>query len=45
MPRMGWIPSIVPKDDDQNVYLVVDDLGRNGWVYRKPKSRRPIWKP
>jgi hypothetical protein len=24
----GWAPSIAPKDDDQNVYLVVDDLGR-----------------
>jgi hypothetical protein len=33
MPRMGWTPSIVPKGDDQNVYLVVDDLGRNGRVY------------
>jgi hypothetical protein len=28
-------PSIVPKGDDQNVYLVVDDLGRNGRVYRE----------
>jgi hypothetical protein len=30
MPAMGWTPSIVP---NQNVYLVVDDLGRNGRVY------------
>jgi hypothetical protein len=35
MPRTGWTPSIVPKGDDQNVYLVVDDLGRNGRVWRE----------
>jgi hypothetical protein len=35
MPRTGWTPSIVPKGDDQNVYLVVNDLGRNGRVYRE----------
>ena len=35
MPRTGWTPSIVPRGDDQNVYLVVDDLGRNGRVYRE----------
>jgi len=35
MPRTGWTPSIVPKGDDQNVYLVLNDLGRNGRVYRE----------
>jgi hypothetical protein len=35
MPRMGWTPSIVPNGSDQNVYLVVDDFGRNGRVYRE----------
>jgi hypothetical protein len=30
-----WTPSIVPNDDDQNVYLVVDDFGRNGRCYRE----------
>jgi hypothetical protein len=35
MPRTGWPPSIVPKGDDQTVYLVVDDFGRNGRVYRE----------
>jgi hypothetical protein len=31
-----WTPSIVPHDDDdQNVYLVVDDFGRNGRAYRE----------
>jgi hypothetical protein len=35
MPRTGWTPSIVPKGEDQNVYLVIDDFGRNGRVYRE----------
>jgi hypothetical protein len=35
MPGTGWIPSLVPNGDDQNVYLVVDDFGRNGRVYRE----------
>jgi hypothetical protein len=30
-----WTPSIVPKGDDQNVYLVVDDFGGNGRAYRE----------
>ena len=33
--RRNWTPSIVPKGDDQNVYLVVDDFGRNGRSYRE----------
>ena len=33
--RKVWTPSIVPEEDDQNVYLVVDDFGRNGRVYRE----------
>src|ERR1700677_2428663 len=35
MPRTGWSPSIVPKGNDESVYLVVDDFGRNGRVYRE----------
>ena len=35
MPRTGWTPSIVPNGDDQSVYIVVDDLGRSGRVYRE----------
>jgi hypothetical protein len=35
MPRTGRAPSIVPSGDDQNVYLVVDNFGRNGQVYRE----------
>jgi hypothetical protein len=31
-----WAPSIVPRDDDQNVYLVIDHLGgRLGRVWRE----------
>jgi hypothetical protein len=33
MPKTDT-PSIVPNGDDQNIYLVVDDLGRNSRVYR-----------
>jgi hypothetical protein len=35
MRRSNWTPSIVPNDDDQNVYLVVDDFGRNGRAWRE----------
>ncbi len=35
MRRSNWTPSIVPNGDDQNVYLVVDDLGRFGRVWRE----------
>jgi hypothetical protein len=35
MRKSNWTPSIVPRDNDQNVYLVVDDLGRLGWVWRE----------
>jgi hypothetical protein len=35
MRKSTWIPSIVPRDDDQDVYLVVDDFGRLGRAYRE----------
>src|SRR3979409_1407557 len=35
MPRPGRTPSIVRKSDDQNVYLVVDDFGDGGRVFRE----------
>jgi len=35
MRRSGWTLSIVPHDDEQTVYLVVDDLGRFGCVWRE----------
>ena len=31
--RRNWTPSIVPESDDQNVYLVLDDLGRLGRIW------------
>ena len=31
----SWTPSIVPREDDQNVYLVIDDLGEHGRVWRE----------
>jgi hypothetical protein len=33
MRRSNWTPSIVPNPGDQNVYLVLDDLGRQGRVW------------
>ena len=34
MRKSSWTPSIVPKDD-RDVYLVVDDFGRNGRAWRE----------
>jgi hypothetical protein len=33
-----WTPSIVPAGDDQTVYLVADDLGKLGAVWRETDS-------
>jgi hypothetical protein len=35
MGKSNWTPSIVPSGDDQNIYLVMDDLGRLGPVWRE----------
>ena len=35
MRKSSWTPSIVPDGDDHNVYLVMDDLGRLGRVWRE----------
>ena len=35
MLNPNWTPSIVPRGDDHDVYLVVDDLGRLGRVWRE----------
>jgi hypothetical protein len=35
MLKSNWTPSIVPRGDDHDVYLVVDDLGRLGRVWRE----------
>jgi hypothetical protein len=38
--RIVWTPSIVPSGADQNIYLVVDDLGRHGRVWRETDAER-----
>ena len=40
MRKSSWSPSIVPKEEDQNVYLVLDDFGRNGRAYREADAER-----
>ena len=35
MRKSKWTPSIVPHGADQNVYIVVDDFGRNGQAFRE----------
>jgi hypothetical protein len=35
MRKSSWTPSIVPRGDDQTVYLVVDNLGKNGRAWRE----------
>jgi uncharacterized membrane protein len=32
---VNWTPSIVPRDDDHTVYLVMDDLGKLGRAWRE----------
>jgi uncharacterized membrane protein len=40
MHRSSWTPSIVPNGDDQNVYIVVDDFGRQGRAFRETDVER-----
>jgi hypothetical protein len=40
MGRSNRTPSIVPNGDDQSVYIVVDDFGRNGRAYRETDVER-----
>jgi hypothetical protein len=35
MGKSSWTPSIVPGGDDHDVYLVLDDFGRNGQAWRE----------
>ena len=39
MRKSNWTPSIVPLRDDQTVYLVTDDLGRLGRVWREADTQ------
>ena len=38
--KSNWTPSIVPGDDDQNIYLVADDLGRTGRIWSEADFER-----
>jgi hypothetical protein len=38
--RSNWTPSIVPRGDDHDVYVVQDDFGRNGRAYRETGVER-----
>jgi hypothetical protein len=40
MRKSDCTPSIVPKEDDQDVYLVLDDFGRDGQAYRETDAER-----
>jgi uncharacterized membrane protein len=40
MRRSNWTPSIVPRGDDQNVYIVADDLGRTGRIWAEADFER-----
>jgi hypothetical protein len=40
MRSAGRMPSIVPSEDDQNVYIVLDDFGQNGRAYRETDLER-----
>ncbi|MBR1157046.1 hypothetical protein JQ575_41570 [Bradyrhizobium sp. JYMT SZCCT0428] len=35
MRKSNWTPSIVPNGNDQTVYLVADDFGKNGSAWRE----------
>jgi hypothetical protein len=35
MRKSNWTPSILPRGDDQDIYLVMDDLGGLGRVWRE----------
>jgi hypothetical protein len=43
MSRSSWTPSIVPRWDDHDVYLVVDDLGRLGRVWREADFEASVY--
>jgi hypothetical protein len=40
MRGSSWTPWIVPRADDQNVYVVLDDFGRRGRAYRETDVER-----
>ena len=42
MRKSNWTPSIVPRADDQDIYLVVDDLAGLAGYGGMPTLRQPI---
>lgn len=38
MHKSNWTPLIVPSSGDQNVYLVLDDLGRSGRIWSETNA-------
>jgi hypothetical protein len=40
MRRSQWTPSIVPRDDDFNVYIVLDDLGHTGRIWPEADAEK-----
>jgi hypothetical protein len=38
MRRSDWTPSIVPRGDDHDVYMMEDDLGRLGHIWPEADS-------
>jgi len=40
MQTSNWIPSVVPDSADQTVYLVVDEFGQHGRVFRETDVER-----
>jgi hypothetical protein len=43
MRKSNWTPSIVPRADEQDVYLVIDDLGSPGRVWREAAYGATDW--
>jgi hypothetical protein len=40
MRKSNWTPSIVPNEDDQTVYLVVDDFAHRGRAWREADTEK-----
>ncbi len=40
MRRPGWTPSIVPRDDATNAYMMLDDLGRTGRIWPEADAEK-----
>ena len=45
MRRSSWTPSIVPESGDQNIYLVMDDLGRLGRIWTEADAETTDLEP